>query len=374
MRILIVNHEFPPIGGGASSACWYLSSALVKLGHDVSVLTSSFKDFSKYEVKNGVSIYRVSAIRKAIDSSNIFEMATFIFSSLFGINNIIKETGAQKIIAFFTIPAGVVSFYTYKKNKIPYLVLLRGGDVPGLVPGLDIIHKILTPIRRKILTSARNVVANSVGLQKLSEKHDPIRVNVVTNGVDTRFFCPTKKIKQNNNFRFLFVGRLHSQKNLFFLLDQIYNFKKNTKAKFILDIVGDGPQKVDLKKYSENIGLRNAVKWFGWVNKNELKKLYQSSDCLLNVSLYEGMSNVILESMACGLPVIASDIPGNNEVVRNGNTGFLFDLNNSAGFQTLLNVVVKEREKRLRIGKNARKLMVEKFSWKKVANSYIKLF
>ena len=170
------------------------------------------------------------------------------------------------------------------------------------------------------------------------------------------------------------MGRLHSQKNLFFLLDQIYNFKKNTKAKFILDIVGDGPQKVDLKKYSENIGLRNAVKWFGWVNKNELKKLYQSSDCLLNVSLYEGMSNVILESMACGLPVIASDIPGNNEVVRNGNTGFLFDLNNSAGFQTLLNVVVKEREKRLRIGKNARKLMVEKFSWKKVANSYIKLF
>ncbi|MEK7581227.1 MAG: glycosyltransferase family 4 protein [Patescibacteria group bacterium] len=373
MRILIVNHEFPPLGGGASNASWFLARSLKKMGHEITVITASFKGELPYERRDGLHIYRVPALRRHIDRSNILEMSTFAFFGIVYSRKIIRERRIERIIAFFTIPGGIVSYYINKLYKIPFIVSLRGGDVPGLVPELDSLHRLLSPIRRSILNASSSVIANSAVLKNLSEKYDPINVSVIPNGVDTDFFRPTSEGKVDKTFHPIFVGRLHMQKNLVFMLDAISDFKKSVKSKFMLEIVGDGPQKQELKKYARKIGIKNEVTWTDWLKKDELLSKYNNSDCLIMPSLYEGMSNVILEALACGLPVVASDISANRVLVKHGINGFLFKVNRKKELQEALELLVIDKKKRVKIGRYARGFVVSKFSWDLVAKRYSKL-
>ena len=83
---------------------------------------------------------------------------------------------------------------------------------------------------------------------------------------------------------------------------------------------------MNCRTMQKKLGIEDCLVWHGWVEKGRLREIYRSADCLVNPSLYEGMPNVVLEAMACGLPVIASRVPGNDAVVRHGETGWLFDL------------------------------------------------
>jgi glycosyltransferase involved in cell wall biosynthesis len=91
-------------------------------------------------------------------------------------------------------------------------------------------------------------------------------------------------------------------------------------------------------------------------------------------SLYEGMSNAVLEAMACELPVIASSVGGNKDLIRNEKTGYLFNLDNPEAFRCALLSVLKHREQTLMMGKNARKMMIINHDWKRVAENYVAYF
>jgi len=142
---------------------------------------------------------------------------------------------------------------------------------------------------------------------------------------------------------------------------------------FELYLIGDGPQKKDLLSYINSSRISNRVKWRGWASKKELKCHYQHADCLLNPSLYEGMPNTVLEGMACGLPVIASKVTGNDELVREGKTGYLFELNQTKIFQKRLASVLEEQESAWKLGVNGRNVVEKEFSWDKAAGKYLRL-
>jgi glycosyltransferase involved in cell wall biosynthesis len=105
-----------------------------------------------------------------------------------------------------------------------------------------------------------------------------------------------------------------------------------------------------------------------------LRHVYQSADCLVNASQYEGMPNIILEAMACGLPVIASRVPGNDELVRNGATGFLFDLQEPDSLMKAIGQLMNDRDLCARLGAAARNRVTKNFSWSNVAQAYLALF
>ncbi len=376
MNILIVNYEYPPIGGGASNASMFLSKAFVGQGHKVVVITSAFRNFRGYKFENGIHVYRLRTVRHAPDHSNIFEMLSFLVSGLLFSAKIARKHKIDKTIIFFTLPCGPIGYLLNKKFNIPYVVSLRGGDVPGLVPELNGAHRVIKKLRRAILRSSVKVVANASGLANLSRKADPFPVQVIPNGVDTNFFYPLDDSgkNRNNTFEFLFVGRFQPQKNLFFLLDRLAELRSKDSRPFILHLVGDGPLKIDLQNYAERLGIHDKIVWYGWVDKERLRTLYLSADCFLNPSLYEGMPNTVLEAMACGLPVVASDIPGNNDLVRHGETGFLFDLNSSNECADVLKTLLKNPALATSMGKKGREWVVKDFTWDKVAKEYLSLF
>ncbi len=372
MKVLIINYEFPPLGGGAGNATYYLARHLSKMGHEIEVLTSAFRGLPKEELLDGFRVFRIPVVRRELESCSVIEMITFIISGLTYCKKAIGVFKPEMIMAFFSIPSGVIAYWIKKKYSLPYVVSLRGGDVPGNESRLIWLHKLLRPLRRNIMQNSVKVVANSQGLKSLSEKADPFPVEIIPNGIDTEYFKP--KYHESHCFRFLFVGRFQEQKNLFYLIKQMDLLKEATNTPFELHLVGDGPQKEGLLTFINSLKIRGCVKWHSWCAREKIRSHYQQAECLLNPSHYEGLSNVVLEGMACGLPVIASRVIGNEDVVATGKTGFLFDLNRPEVFQKRMLNFLEHPDLAREFGANGRRLVKEKYSWNKVAEDYMKLF
>lgn len=376
MKLLLVNYEYPPLGGGASNATFFIAKALVGLDHEPTVLTSAFKNLPRYCSEDGVHLYRTKVLRQAPDRSDPLEMASFLCTALFTVRRIAKVQDIEGVITFFTIPCGPVGCYLNRRLDLPYVVSLRGGDVPGLVPDLNRAHSLLKPIRRLVLRRAGAVVANSVSLARLSEMTDPVPVCVIPNGVDTAFFRPAtvEEQRMEDPFRILFVGRLSAQKNLSILLRAMACLLHGATKRISLDIVGDGPARQGLERKAHELRLHDRVVWHGWHSKEEVAVLYRRADCFVNPSLYEGMPNTVLEAMASGLPVVASNVGGNDELVTSGTTGFLFDLLQPDALREQLAMLMNDRVLRQTMGRHAREIALSKFSWKSVAERYVSLF
>ncbi len=106
MRILIVNYEFPPIGGGGGIATYYIARELCRKGHSVSVLTSRFRELRWHEELEDIQIYRVPVLRKRRDYCSVLEMATFILSSLPMLFYLLLTRKFDLLHIFFGVPSG----------------------------------------------------------------------------------------------------------------------------------------------------------------------------------------------------------------------------------------------------------------------------
>lgn len=374
MKLLLVNYEYPPLGGGAANATLFMARALVQLGHEATVLTGGFKNLPRRCSEEGVRVYRTTVLRRATDRSNPLEMAFFLCATLLTAAHIAKAQAIEAVITFFTVPCGPVGWYLHQRLGLPYIVSLRGGDVPGLVPSLDRIHSLLKPLRRQVLRRASAVVANSASLASLSEKADPVPVHIVPNGVDTVIFRPATPEERSaeHDFRILFVGRLSAQKNVRLLLDAVADIRSKATERISLDIVGDGPLRRELESAAGELGLVDCVTWHGWRGREEVAALYRRADCFVNPSLYEGMPNTILEAMASGLPVIASNVGGNDDLVTSGETGFLFDLSQPSGLRERLATLMDDHALCNAMGVRGREIVLSEYSWRSVAEQYLR--
>lgn len=279
------------------------------------------------------------------------------------------------MIGYFTLPSGFVCYLWRLRYGVPYAISLQGGDVPGLVPELNRFHARLRWLRHRVLASARTVVANSQGLAALSMATDPFPVEVVPNGVDATLFHPAPEGNGSElPFRILFVGRLERQKNLELLLERLANLRRRRGAVFRLHVAGDGPLSSAMRRRAESLMIGDRVVWHGWVPKAELVALYQQADCFVTPSLFEGLPNTVTEAMASGLPVIASKVIGNVELVENDKTGFLFDLEEPWELERALLHLMENPQVGRRMGDEGRARVLAKFSWETAASSYCQIF
>lgn len=370
MRILIVNYEYPPVGGGAATAAQAIANEFVKLGHHVVILTGGYKNLPSRFEENGIVINRLPGIRRRIDHATIWEMFLFLIVALLFVPSIARKERIERALVFFSLPCGPVGLVGRWICGIPYIVSLRGGDIPGTEPSLNLIHRFLSPLRVATLRNSIAIVANSDGLRKIAEAADSIPVHVIANGVDSERFCPPPSTEPHAALRLLFVGRFQSQKNLPFLFREVARLEKGT---FELHLVGDGPQRKMLDCLANNLGISDSIVWHGWLSREALPQIYRSVDCLVNSSLYEGMPNVVLEAMASGLPLLASNVAGNNELVVHEKTGFLFNLNTpSDHFAAMLNRL-RDADLRRQMGEAARNRVLNLFGWDRVSAEYLHL-
>jgi glycosyltransferase involved in cell wall biosynthesis len=368
---LFINYEYPPIGGGSATACQEIARTFARRGHRVVVLTAGIGSLHGTVVEDGVTIVRIRALRKSPHQSGIIEMASYTLLASWHAVGLARSHQIDSALAFFSVPGGVVARWLNLWTRIPYVVSLRGGDVPGTEPHLAIFYRVLQPLRSNIFKHARAVCAPSQGLKALSEKTDPFPVQVVPNGINTDLFQPEPG-RRTNVPTLLSVGRLHTQKNVGYLLNLVAALKNRTEIR--AQIIGDGPERAGLERSAAALGITDCVQFSGWLSREAVREAYQSASFLVHSSSYEGMSNVILEALATGLPVIASDIPENVELINDAANGFLFDpAADPALLAERILPLFRDQTTWNRLSAAARTFIEKRFSWSRAADLYEKL-
>jgi glycosyltransferase involved in cell wall biosynthesis len=219
---------------------------------------------------------------------------------------------------------------------------------------------------RKILNSySKNIAGGDIYLKIKKWCNNAKYVEV---GLDSNYFKPPKKKPSKETIDFLFVGRLIKVKNLPYLIEGFCEALKDNK-KIFLHIVGEGQERNSLEKLAEQLNISDFIKFHGALYKENLLKIYQSSDIFLITSEYESFSMVVTEAMACGLPVIGTKVGFLPKLINPGETGFLVELNNIKELKEKILFFARNRRKAREFGSKARKFVVKNFSWEESAKN-----
>ena len=367
MKILLLNSEFPPIGGGAGNASANISRHLVDLGHQVIVFTSRYAHLPAHEGWHGVQIQRIPSLRRHQDRSGLLEQVSYILVGCLKVGRLIRDFQPDVVLAFFGIPSGAIAWWVKVKYRIPYMISLRGGDVPGFRPyDFALYHRLVGPFLRVIWKNAASLVANSRGLRDLSLKFEPhARIDLIPNGVDLEEYSVMDRKWMPP--RLLTVGRLVYQKG-FDLAARALSDLKDLEWKWI--IAGDGSFRQELNSLCLDLGISDRVIFAGWQSRSQLKELYRDANLFVFPSRHEGMPNAVLEAMGSGLPVVASRIAGNEELVVHGETGLLVPGESIAELTSALSLLILDDESRRKMGTAGHARVQAGYSWKSVASEY----
>jgi len=367
MRILILNSEYSPIGGGAGHASAHIAAQLERMGHIVTVVTSRFGSLPHREEQGGVTIYRIPGIRRRQDRSTPLEQVVFIVSASLWAVSRIPHVQPQATLAFFGVPSGAVAWLIQKLYHVPYIISLRGGDVPGFRPyDFRIYHKLVSPFLRLIWKNAAALVANSEGLRRLANAFDSrFDIPVIPNGVDLKSY----KIPDRDwsHPRLLSAGRIVHQKGLDLAMRALGDLKD---LDWEWKIAGDGPQMPVLQSLAKELGVGDRVFFLGWQSRSQLMKCYQQANLFLFPSRHEGMPNALLEAMASGLPVVASCVAGNEELVMDGETGYLVPSEDVEALQIALKKLLLDPALREQMGMASRERVEANYNWESTAQQY----
>lgn len=372
MKILIVSHEYPPIGGGGANACFFLSREYVKDGHEVTILTSSFHNLPWFEIVDGVEIIRVKAFRKQETKSTLVEMFFYLVSAFIKANQLAKRRDYDICQIFFGIPSGPIGFWLKKRYNIPYVIRLGGGDIPGAQKRYALVYKVIGVPLRKIWKEADAVVANSEGLLRRARRFSEAgNFRIISNGVDTAFFNKNEEgYRKPDEVRILFVSRLIEGKRIQNIIPMMQTINDKISEKSVyLDIVGDGPYRSALDNLVRECNAQEFVKFYGHKNRAELLEFYSQADLFILPSISEGMPNVVLEAMAMGLPVIMTPCEGSEELIHDN--GYVVSSDRFAKYIIKLACDDALREQ---MGRKSKEIVKESFQWGQVASQYIRIF
>ncbi len=371
----MVNYEFPPVGGGGATANYYLAREMVKLGHAVRVVTSGFRGLPKREHVEGIEVVRVPVWRQRRDFTKMHEMLQYVLSATPRAAVMGRSRGAEAwdiVQTFFAVPSGLVGWWPARCGAIPHVIRLGGGDLPGHQKRFALAHRVLRPIVRCLLGGASARVVNSEGLRRRAEATFPdLPFDVISNGVDVELFRP-REAEGAQIPTVLFVSRLSERKGLHLLLPALGRLL-NEGPEFRLLVVGDGPMRSQLEQQTEQLGLSDIVDFVGLRPRSELPSIYRRGDIFCLPSASEGMANVILEALATGLPVVATDVPGSSELVEEGVNGFVVEPGNAEALGEPLRRLIGDADLRQRLGEASRQRS-EHFAWSRMAGQYLKLY
>jgi len=179
----------------------------------------------------------------------------------------------------------------------------------------------------------------------------------IPNGVDTNIFHPSEsKISKDTKIKYLFVGRLEPEKNLFMLLESLSRVKKDIPVE--LTIIGDGSLKKKLFQHAKSLNISTYFK--GIVPHRDLPALMNKHDVFVLSSIREGHPKVLIEAMSCGMACVGTNVPGISSLISNGKNGLLSDLTVDSLAEKLI-IAGMNPVLRKNLGLAARAFVVEHF-------------
>lgn len=360
VRVLMLNYEYPPLGGGTAVANEYLLKEFAKQPNlKLDLVTSSADIYRQEQFSKNINIYRLNIGKKnkrLHQQTMINLISYFIHSTIFTLKH---KNDYDLIHAFSGLPGSITAYL----SGLPYIISFRGAEESGYESRRDLLLKIIKPILALIYSRAKKLDANSQYLKNLVLKSFPgLKIDVINNGVDSRIFYPAKRWPlQPVIFCSSRMGERKGVKYLIQAMPQV--LIKFPQAKLIL--VGEGSEKDKIKQLVKNLKISSSVIFKGRLNHQQLAKLYRNSRLFVLPSLSESQSNALLEAIASGLPIVATDIGGNPELVTKTNGLLVPPADSQAITEAILKALGRSWPK-IRLG--------QKFSWKQTAKKYFQLY
>jgi glycosyltransferase involved in cell wall biosynthesis len=376
MKILFVNYECPPLGGGGGIASYQIAAELAKR-HTVDYLTMGFGDLPASETVNGVHIIRVPVLnRKDMSTASYSSLLSFVPSAFFKGIQLCKEQKYDCIHAWFVVPSGLCGAGLSRFFQIPLILTALGGDVfdPSKRHSPHTSYLMRFIISGLFNYSDRNTVESS-NLKGLILRYYPIKkpIRVIPLGFTKPAFLQKSRADlkiPDNKIIFISVGRLVKRKGFGYAIKALSHLPKNS---FHYYIIGDGPDEAELKKLVISLGMCDQVTFSGRLSE-EMKFQYLSvSDMYLLPSLHEGFGICLLEAMHCGLPIVSTKNGGQEDILKDYENALFADPGDSDAFAKKIQELLADTKLKTVLSSNNQKI-IKHYYIEEISEQYENLY
>ncbi len=396
MKVLVfASSAFPRWKNDPSPAFVYdLSRRLKQKGADVSVLVPHHPGSKRFEVVDGMRIHRFryffpSSLERLCYGAGILpnmkksflaklQLHFLVKAELFALWSVARKEKPDLIHAHWILPQGFTAAIVSKILGIPVVVTAHAGDV------FPLNNFLFRSVSRVALNSAAAITVNSAFTKSAVAKITKKPISIIPMGVDLKLFssassaaaAAVRKKYSVKGKMLLFVGRLAEKKGVTYLISAMAAVaKQNPGIKLV--VVGDGPEKQALEQQVQKLSLSASVAFAGSVSNSDLPAYYKAADIFVLPSIVtksgdtEGLGVVLLEAVAAGVPVIASNVGGIPDIVVDKKTGILVEQKNPGQLVSAITLLLKNSSLRKKLSGEALKHIRMNFDWDRVA-SYFK--
>ncbi len=364
-RVLMIIAKFHPVIGGTENQALLLCESLIKKGLDVEVLTRKVHGLPDYAYVRGVPVNRAI---KVIDWGKLFGVTYFLscLYFLFVHRRKFDIVHCHILHGFHSMAAVFMKILFGKKVIIKiantdldsdFLQLTKMRCGAWFLRFLQRADCLVALCQRSVQEALQNGFAEACTQR-------------IPNGVDTMRFLPTGPYPGLRD-RIVCVSRLTRIKGIDVLLDAFGQLRREG-FRLRLDIYGDGPEKERLLMAADDFGLTGTVVFHGQIGTVEA--VFENALVLVQPSLAEGMSNVILEAMAAGVAVVATRTGAAEDIIQDGVSGLLVDPGSARQIHDAVRKLLSNEILTESIGRRARAAVESSCSIETVAGRYVELY
>lgn len=375
MKILMFNNEFPPLGGGTGTVNRELFERFKNFPEiKIDLVTSAFGNKKQTRhFSDNIRIIELPVGKKNIHHASNIELIRYAISSSFTAFRLHKKQKYNLVFVWTSVPSGMPALLLKMFKKTPYIVRIGGPDIPGFEERYAFIYKLISPLIKLIWKKAARIIVKCATEKKMTETICPkIKAQTIYNGVDTDKFSPAVHSDSKQTLRLICTGRLIKRKGQYTLIEALSKLKKETGIIMYADFVGEGDETEKYKAFAKEKNVSEQIHFSGYVPREEMPEKYRQADLFVLPSYNEGMSNALLESMACGLPAVVTNVGGTKELV-DSNNGYIFEAGDVSGLTKILHETANNPKNLKAMGKKSQK-HAKTFDWEKISLAYLKLF
>jgi L-malate glycosyltransferase len=326
MKILVLCHEYPPLGGGGGMGAQQYAEAWSEQGHRVTVITSWQPGLKHKETLKGAHIVRVWTM--PVKTRATFSIASMFFYIMFALIHIVFHARTYRryhvINTHFALPGGVLGAVASRLLSLPNILTIIGGDIYDPTKRLSPHRTALTRmINSLVMNAADQIIAISSDTKRNARRFYRVKkkITIINYG-----FLPPKEGDadqridvQNGKYSLIAIGRLVERKGFEFLIRAMAKLPED----IVLYIIGDGPLEASLRALGNEQNLNGRVRLVGYVSREEVYAHLRSADCFVLSSLHEGLGIVVQEAMYAGLPIVSTSNGGQVDLIENYRNGIL---------------------------------------------------
>ena len=389
MKIGVITSAYPEFEDDPHGIFVHrLMKEISKQGHEVHVLAPYTGKKTKY-ILEGVHVERFhyfypKRFQRLCGRSGMIDnvkegllvklqVLTFLFFNI--IHSLRKFRNIDIVHVQWPIPNGLGPLFLKKIYGIPYINTIHGEEV-YLSKRYHTAFALKWFVNNSVKTITNSSATKDSCLEAGIEKD---KLDIIPFGVNIDFYKPLKIPKDKKISYILAVGYLIERKGFEYLIKAVKEVLKK-HGNIHLTIVGSGPLEERLKNIIKELKLDSNAKIMKNVSDEELLHLYNSSDLFVLPSIVdsqgntEGLGVVLLEAMACKLPVIGSNIGGIPDIIQDGETGLLVPEKDISGLSNAILSLIENEELQEKIAVNGYNKVRERFSWEKIAESYLSVY